>query len=48
MDQGDGSLGRLVNDDKLYSDLSTSVAEFKLLLEDIKKNPKKYINLSIF
>jgi phospholipid/cholesterol/gamma-HCH transport system substrate-binding protein len=48
VDHGDGSLGRLVNDDKLYSDLSTSVAEFKLLIEDIKKNPKKYINLSIF
>jgi phospholipid/cholesterol/gamma-HCH transport system substrate-binding protein len=48
VDRGDGSLGRLVNDDKLYSDLSTSVSEFKLLLEDIKKNPKKYINLSIF
>jgi phospholipid/cholesterol/gamma-HCH transport system substrate-binding protein len=48
VDHGDGTLGRLVNDDQLYRDLSASVSEFKLLLEDIKKNPKKYINLSVF
>lgn len=48
VDRGDGSLGKLVNDPKLYDDAKESVAALKLLIEDIKKNPKKYINLSVF
>jgi len=48
IERGDGSLGKLVNDPKLYEDTRASVAQFRALVEDIKKNPKKYINLSIF
>ncbi len=48
IDRGDGSLGRLVNDPKLYDDAKESVAQLRLLIEDIKKNPKKYINLRVF
>jgi phospholipid/cholesterol/gamma-HCH transport system substrate-binding protein len=48
VDRGEGTLGRLVNDDKLYDDLSTSVKSLRILVEDIKKNPKKYIHLSVF
>lgn len=46
--RGQGTVGKLVNDDKVYTDLSQSIAEFRSLIEDIKQNPKKYINLSIF
>jgi len=48
VDRGEGSLGRLVNDPKLYDDAKETVAQFRALIQDIKKNPKKYINLSVF
>jgi len=48
IDRGDGSLGRLVNDPRLYDDAKESVAQLKALIADIKKNPKKYVHLSIF
>lgn len=48
VDRGEGSLGKLVNDPKLYDDAKSSVAALKSLIEDIKANPKKYINMKIF
>jgi len=48
IDDGDGALGKLVNDPALYNDARETVAEFRALVADIKKNPKKYINLSVF
>jgi phospholipid/cholesterol/gamma-HCH transport system substrate-binding protein len=48
IDDGEGTLGKLVNDDKLYSDVKTSVNSLQVLVEDIKKNPRRYIRLSIF
>ena len=48
IDDGSGSLGKLVNDPRLYDDARTTVAEFKALIADIKKNPKKYLNVSVF
>jgi phospholipid/cholesterol/gamma-HCH transport system substrate-binding protein len=48
VNSGDGTLGKLVADPKLYDDLRSSVTSLKVLVEDIKKNPKKYIHFSIF
>jgi phospholipid/cholesterol/gamma-HCH transport system substrate-binding protein len=48
VDRGDGTLGKLVNDDKLYTDVNSSVQSLKALIEDIKKNPKKYLTVRIF
>lgn len=48
VDHGDGSLARLINDHALYDDVRTSVNSLNALIEDIKKHPRKYINLSIF
>ena len=48
IDGGEGSLGRLVNDPQLYDEAKVTVAELRALIADIKKNPKKYINLSVF
>ena len=48
VDRGDGTLGKLVNDDKLYTDVNSSVQTLKALIEDIKKNPKKYLTVRIF
>ncbi|MEO5988963.1 MAG: MlaD family protein [Candidatus Eisenbacteria bacterium] len=48
VDRGEGSLGALINDKTLYSDVTESVKSMKLLIEDIKLHPRKYINLTIF
>lgn len=48
IDRGQGTLGQLVNDPRLYDDAKVTVAELRALIADIKKNPKKYINLRVF
>ncbi len=48
VDKGNGTLGKLVNDEKLYADMTASVQAVKALLEDIKANPKKYLTVKIF
>jgi phospholipid/cholesterol/gamma-HCH transport system substrate-binding protein len=46
--RGDGTAAMLLNDRKLYEDARTTIQSLKELVEDMKKNPKKYVNLSIF
>ncbi len=48
LDSGQGTLGKLVNDDKLYNDVSAAAANIKALVADIKANPKKYFKVEIF
>jgi phospholipid/cholesterol/gamma-HCH transport system substrate-binding protein len=48
LDRGDGTLGRLVNDDRLYQDLTASVRDLRALIQDIKANPRKYFKFSVF
>lgn len=48
VNQGKGSLGKLATNDSLYFELEKSAKELNLLLEDIRKNPKKYVKLSLF
>lgn len=45
---GNGSIGMLLNDRKLYDNLIGVSSQLDSLIADIKKNPKKYINLRIF
>lgn len=44
----DSSLGMLVNDPQLYNNLNNAVASLDSLLTDIKRQPKRYINVSVF
>jgi phospholipid/cholesterol/gamma-HCH transport system substrate-binding protein len=46
--KGNGTVGKLLSDSLLYSDLRHSVQQLDSLIADLKKNPKKYINLRIF
>lgn len=48
VNKGEGSLGQLVNDDKLYENLEKTTKNLNVLIEDLKKNPSRYVNFSIF
>ncbi len=45
---GQGTLGRLTTDDELYVNLNAAVASLNALTSDIRENPRKYINVSVF
>ncbi|GIZ15039.1 MlaD family protein [Capnocytophaga catalasegens] len=48
IEKGSGTLGLLMNDPKLYNNLKTASSELGLLVEDIRRNPKRYVHISIF
>jgi phospholipid/cholesterol/gamma-HCH transport system substrate-binding protein len=48
VNSGRGTLGRMVNDSSFYVESDSLVRELRGLVADVKKNPKKYINLEIF
>ena len=43
-----GSLGLLLNDKTLYSNLEATTNKMNILLDDIRVHPKRYIGISIF
>jgi phospholipid/cholesterol/gamma-HCH transport system substrate-binding protein len=55
LEAGEGTLGKLSKDDQLYKEMNESVismrrsaTEIAELVADIKKNPKKYLKMSVF
>jgi phospholipid/cholesterol/gamma-HCH transport system substrate-binding protein len=45
---GTGSVGLMLNDPGAYNDVRALIQHMDSLMADVKKNPRKYINLSIF
>ena len=43
----DGTLGLLLNDKKLYTNLENSARSLNILLDDLRVNPKRYVNISL-
>lgn len=48
INKGEGSIGLLVNDQKLYDNLNKSAAQLNALISDMKLNPYRYVNFSVF
>jgi phospholipid/cholesterol/gamma-HCH transport system substrate-binding protein len=44
----DGTLGLLIKDKAMYTNLTESSRQLNLLLQDFRLNPKRYVNVSVF
>jgi phospholipid/cholesterol/gamma-HCH transport system substrate-binding protein len=48
LEEGEGSMGQLLNDKTLYDNLVNSSNALDALLTDLKAHPKRYVHFSIF
>lgn len=48
VDSGNGSAAKLLNDPGVYNDVRGLLARMDSLIADVKRNPKRYINVSVF
>ena len=48
IEQGKGSVGKLMKDEGVYNNLEGALGQLEALLEDMKLNPKRYVHFSLF
>lgn len=48
IDSGKGTMGKLIKDEALYNNLAKTSKELELLLQDVRLNPTRYVNVSLF
>nr|WP_315152075.1 MlaD family protein [uncultured Flavobacterium sp.] len=48
IEAGNGTMGKLIKDDALYNNLAKTSRELELLLQDVRLNPTRYVNVSVF
>lgn len=48
IDNGEGSIGKLINNEELYNNLEGASKELEELLRDFKLNPERYVKVSVF
>lgn len=48
INNGQGTLGLMVNDKRVYDNLDQSIKDLDKLLVDLQKNPKRYVHFSVF
>ncbi|MEI6865939.1 MlaD family protein [Flavicella sp.] len=48
INNGKGTIGKLVNDPSVYQNLDKATKELGELLEDLKLHPKRYVHISVF
>ena len=48
LEAGEGSMGKLLKDEKMYQNFSAASKELELLLQDLRLYPTRYVNVSIF
>ena len=47
IENGEGSIGLLLNDKEMYNNLTSASKNLDLLIEDMKKYPKRYVTFSL-
>jgi phospholipid/cholesterol/gamma-HCH transport system substrate-binding protein len=47
LNDGQGTAGQLLQDKKLYENMNGAVADMRSLLTEIRKDPKKYLNVKV-
>jgi phospholipid/cholesterol/gamma-HCH transport system substrate-binding protein len=47
IDKGEGSVGKLLHDDKLYNNLNQTSSEMVKLMYDFRQNPRKYLSIKL-
>jgi phospholipid/cholesterol/gamma-HCH transport system substrate-binding protein len=45
---GEGTLGKLTQDEALYTNLNNTASDLDALISDLKANPKRYVHFSVF
>ncbi len=48
IENGEGSIGKLLNDDGLYENLENASKEMEELLREFKEHPKRFVHFSMF
>ncbi len=48
LQSGKGTMGKMLKDDALYNNFSKTSKELELLLQDLRLNPTRYVNVSLF
>jgi phospholipid/cholesterol/gamma-HCH transport system substrate-binding protein len=48
MNEGKGTAGKFIGNDSLYTNLNNSIRSLDILLKDLKANPKRYVQVSVF
>ena len=48
LNSGDGSASKLINDEELYTNLTSLTENLDRLLKDVRMNPKRYVHISAF
>jgi phospholipid/cholesterol/gamma-HCH transport system substrate-binding protein len=48
LQSGKGSMGKLMKDESLYNNFNKTSKELELLLQDLRLNPTRYVNVSVF
>ena len=48
IEQGKGSMGKLIKDESVYDNIQATTKEIELLIKDLKEHPKRYVHFSLF
>lgn len=48
VNRGQGTVGQLMQNDSIYTNLNNTIESLDLLVKDIKENPSRYVNVTIF